>query len=277
MDYLQALRVNMAVSGYSKSSMGTYVKQARLFMDFVKKEMVDVVESDIKDYLFFLLDIKKNNINSVCTTFYSLRYFFRNVVRSDCMEELKSPKGFRRCPSVLSVEEVKQLVDACMTLTEECVVGILYGCGLRSAELRSLHKKDINFDRQTLHIRETKSRIDRFVPIPDVLVPKLRRLLRFSPTSTVYVILSCYNRPYTEVGLYILIQKIALRSGIDKKVYPHLLRHTFATHLLEQGVDIRTIQVLLGHKHLQSTEIYTHLSNTLLHSVKSPLDNLYTE
>jgi site-specific recombinase XerD len=179
----------------------------------------------------------------------------------------------------LSQEEVARLIDAARPPLHRTLLMTLYATGLRRAELARLKVSDIDSQRMVIHVRGGKGRKDRDVLLSPKLLDELRqhwRRLRRKPS--VWLFPSRYGRssdcPITPKGIYHACKEAARRAALQKVVYPHTLRHCFATHLLEAGADLRTIQVLLGHSDLKETTIYLHLSQRHLHATASPLDSL---
>lgn len=184
----------------------------------------------------------------------------------------------KKLPVVLSREEVQLLLSAPKLLKHRVMLGLLYGCGLRCGEVRNLRLKDLDFDRKMLHIRQGKGGKDRYVPLCDMLIRGLKKyLIAEKPTTW------CFNgndkegRPValSSRGVQWVVRQARQRSGIKKEVTTHVLRHTYATHLLEMGLDIMTLKDLLGHVDIQTTLIYLHVSHLDKQRAFSPLEKLY--
>ena len=185
----------------------------------------------------------------------------------------------KKLPVVLSREEVQLILSTPKLLKHRVMLGLLYGCGLRCGEVRNLRLKDLDFDRKMLHIRQGKGRKDRYVPLCDMLIRGLKKYLSSEKPTT-----WCFNGNDKEGkpvalsprGVQWVVRQARQRSGIKKEVTTHVLRHTYATHLLEMGLDIMTLKDLLGHVDIQTTLVYLHVSHLDKQRAFSPLEKLYT-
>lgn len=208
----------------------------------------------------------------------ALRFFYiKTLKKSWSIAETPYPKKDRRLPTILSQKEVEQLIHAARTQRERILLMTLYATGARNAELTHLKATDIDSQRMVVHIRGGKGRKDRDVMLSPKLLTALRTLWRYyHRKSSTWLFPSIYrkDRPIDTKTVWYACQKAAQRAGIQKRVHPHTLRHCFATHLLEAGTDLRTIQLLLGHQDLKETTVYLHLSQRHLNATASPLDAL---
>jgi site-specific recombinase XerD len=232
----------------------------------------------IREYQAELFKKRKLSANSVGQHLAALRFFYIKTLRKAwSLAETPYPKKTRRLPTILSREEVAQLLHAARTPGERIVLMTLYASGARNAELTHLKVSDIDSQRMVVHIRGGKGRKDRDVMLSPKLLVALRTHWRYyHRQSSTWLFPSNYrkDRPIDTKTVWYACQKAAQRAGIQKRVYPHLLRHCFATHLYEAGADLRAIQVLLGHEHLKDTLLYVHLAIQRLNSTASPLDSL---
>jgi len=235
----------------------------------------------VRDYQVHLLRERKLKPNTVVVRLAALRFLFVQVLKRPwTVAETPYPKHPDALPTVLSQEEVARLIDAALTPLHKVVLMTLYATGLRRAELTQLQVSDIDTQRMEIHVRGGKGRKDRDVMLSPVLLDALRqywRTLQRKPRRWLFPggrWHSDVERPMTDKVVWYACQQAARRAGIDKRVHPHTLRHSFATHLLEAGVDLRTIQLLLGHGDLKATTIYLHLSHRHLQATASPLDAL---
>jgi site-specific recombinase XerD len=236
----------------------------------------------IREYQAELFQKQKLATPTVRQRLAALRFFYiKTLKKAWSLEETPYPKTTRRLPTILSQEEVARLIDAARPPLHRTLLMTLYATGLRRAELARLKVSDIDSQRMVIHVRGGKGRKDRDVLLSPKLLDELRqhwRRLRRKPS--VWLFPSRYGRssdcPITPKGIYHACKEAARRAALQKVVYPHTLRHCFATHLLEAGADLRTIQVLLGHSDLKETTIYLylHLSQRHLHATASPLDSL---
>jgi site-specific recombinase XerD len=181
-------------------------------------------------------------------------------------------------PAILTVEEVARLIDSARNLLDRTMLMVLYSTGMRNSEMRNLQVKDIDSKAMLIHIQHGKGGRDRYVPLSSKLLETLREYWRWMKPKTWLFPGTIHNlradKPITPKVVWDACKFAAKRAGIEKRVYAHLLRHSYATHLLEAGADLRTIQLLLGHVKLEHTVIYLHLSRRHLQAVPNPLDTM---
>jgi integrase/recombinase XerD len=234
----------------------------------------------IRQYQAHLFGQRKLAPSTVTQRLAALRFFYIKTLRKPwSIAETPYPKKVQRLPIILSPEEVAQLIDSALTPFHRILLMTLYATGVRRAELARLKITDIDSRRMIIHIQGGKGRKDRDVMLSQTLLEALReywRRLRRKPTHWLFPGGRSHtsNRHISPKTAWHACEKAARRSGIRKKIHPHTLRHCFATHLLEAGADLRTIQVLLGHRDLEETTIYLHLSQRHLNATASPLDSL---
>jgi len=266
---LAYLYKDMCAQGFLSKTKKTYLAVFKGFDRFLGEE-IEIKNSsveDVKNYLAYLNKKGHSNIslNLVISGIKFAYSCFGKVL------DIKRPKKEKHLPSVLSKEEVREILNVDMNPKHRLILRTIYGLGLRISELRNLKPEHIEFDRNMVLIKNAKGAKDRYVKLPEGLREELKAFIKLNKGEHVF-----FGRS-KKINLK-TIQKIfenALRkSGVKKKSSCHTLRHSFATHLLENGVDIRIIQKLLGHSKLETTQIYTHVSNFQLQNIKSPLDNL---
>ena len=234
----------------------------------------------IREYQAELFQKRKLSPNSVIRHLAALRFFYiKTLKRSWSVVETPYPKWVFRLPTILSQEEVTQLIDAALTPYHRTVLMTLYATGVRRNELTHLRVSDIDSQRMVVRIEGGKGRKDRDVMLSPKLLEELRahwRRLQRKPSSWLFPGNRDHrgDQPIDTKTVWNACKQAAKRAGIKKHVHPHTLRHSFATHLLEAGADLRTIQILLGHRDLEETTIYLHLSERHLNATASPLDSL---
>lgn len=218
--------------------------------------------------------------NSVTRHLAALRFFsIKTLKRAWSIAETPYPKWVLHLPTILSQEEVAQLIDAALTPFHRTLLMTLYATGARRAELTHLKVADVDSKRMVIRIQGGKGRKDRDVMLSAKLLEELRahcHRLRRRPITWVFPGNHHHrgDQPIDTKTVWYACKEAAKRAGIQKDVHPHTLRHSFATHLLEAGADLRTIQILLGHRDLEETTIYLHLSQRHLNATASPLDSL---
>jgi len=234
----------------------------------------------IREFQAELFQKRKLSPNSVVRHLAALRFFYiRTLKRSWSIAETPYPKWVFHLPTILSQEEVAQLIDAALTPYHRTLLMTLYATGARRAELTHLKVSDIDSQRMVIRIQGGKGRKDRDVMLSPKLLHELRahwHRLRRRPITWLFPGNRHHSgdQPIDTKTVWHACKKAAKRAGIRKVVHPHTLRHSFATHLLEAGADLRTIQILLGHRDLEETTIYLHLSERHLNATASPLDSL---
>jgi len=265
---LKELEENLLLRNYSKETIKGYLIHVKKYLEssFSQENKINA-ESAKK---FILLELKKKEPSSVSHAIFALEYFFKNVLNESL--NIPKPKRNKKIPKILTKEEIKKMIDATSNIKHKLIIKTLYGCGLRVSEIVNLKKQDINFNESLLHIKLAKGKKDRFVKIPEKLNEELESYCKLADGE----ILFSSNRggKLTKKTIGKVVDNAAVKAEIKKEVYPHLLRHSFATHLLESGVDLRVIQKLLGHADIKTTQIYTQISQASIKNIKMPLDSL---
>jgi site-specific recombinase XerD len=266
---------------YAQSTIRAYIRTVEHFARHFHRSPDQLGAEHIRQYQAAMFRTWKLAPNTVTQRLAALRFFYIQVLkRAWSVAETPYPKKVLHLPEILSQQEVARLIDAAETPFQRILVMTLYATGARRAEVAHLKVGDIDSERMVVHICGGKGRKDRDVMLSPALLEALRmywRGLRHKPTLWLFPGNRRHtsNRPVTTKVLWTACQQAALRAGLERKhIHPHTLRHCFATHLLEAGADLRTIQVLLGHRDLEETTIYLHLSKKHLRATASPLDML---
>jgi integrase/recombinase XerD len=265
---------------YSQSTVRTYIKTIEDLARYFKRPPDQLGPNHLRQYQAYLFRDRKLAPNTVIQRTAALRFFFVGTLRRPwAIAETPYPRKTFRLPKVLSPEQVSRLIAAAPTLFYRVLLMTLYATGLRRAELTHLRVSDINKERMVIHVKGGKGRKDRDVMLSPKLLAELEcylRGLRRPPELWLFP----GNRwhtgkmPTTSKVIWEACREAATRAGLGDEIHPHTLRHCFATHLLESGADLRTIQLLLGHRDLEETTLYLHLSNPRLNATASPLDKL---
>lgn len=226
------------------------------------KAYINVVKRFLKSGMEpreFLLEFYTDKSRSTMRqAYFALKFFYQNVLHERFDEEIPLAKKKEKLPVVLSREEVKRVIYNTKNIKHRLVLMFLYYAGMRLNEVRNIKWKDIDFERELIHIKIAKGEKERVV----FLHPELKKTLEFYGVKNHgYVLQSQRGKKYSPKSIQLIVKHAAKREKIKKNVTPHTMRHSFATHLLEGGADIRYIQQLLGHKHLKTTQIYTHVAN----------------
>jgi site-specific recombinase XerD len=276
---LQCLRDELVRRDYAPSTIRSYIQIVRTFRQHSGGCLGRLTPAQLRRYHLFLLEERRLAIGTVVTQICALRFFCRYVLkRRDVREDLPYPKERLRLPVVLSPDEVQRLIAGAKNLYHRTLLLTLYGAGLRRRELCQLKVRDIDSQRMVLRVEQGKGGRDRDVPLSRTLLTALREYYRWMRPHT-YLFPGTQHgwrtdAPITAKVVWEAVQYAKRRAGIDKRVTPHTLRHTYATHLLEAGADLRTIQLLLGHADLSHTTVYLHLSRRHLQAAPNPLEQL---
>lgn len=273
------LKRSVELSGKSQSTLTNYARCLAHTALHFKCSPLELDEEQILDYLHVLKSRHKTPSDSFFKhTVYGLRYAYRIYGMKEKQIVLPCIERPKKLPVVLSCNEVKQLLKAPKLLKHRLVLAMLYGCGLRCFELRNLQLKDLDFDRRMLHIRQGKGRKDRYVPLSEMQIRGLKRYICAENPVT-----WCFNGNDREgkpvalsaMGVQWIVREARKHSGIQKEITTHSLRHSYATHLLEMGLDIMSVKELLGHADIQTTLTYLHVAQLGRQKPFSPLERLY--
>lgn len=260
---------------YSEQTIKSYENHIRNFLLFYYDKEIEMITNEDVQYFNYERMIKRKTSHSYQNQFITSLKLFLNVVTQTKIDihEIERAKGSRRLPHVFSKKEIEQIISSTQNLKHKTMLLLTYGCGLRRSEIGNLLIPDINSDRKLMLIRNAKGKKDRFVPISNKLIESIRVYYKmYKPQK--YLFETKPGVPYPSETAYKVFKNALEKSGIKKKVGIHTLRHSYATHLLENGTDLRYIQEILGHKSSKTTEIYTHVSNQNLSNINSPADDL---
>jgi len=272
---LERFKMYLKSRRYSESTIKTYTEALRVFLKFnSNKELKDICNQDLLQFNNeYILEnqLSASYQNQVVN---AIKLFFSKVEHTSLdIELIHRPKRPHLLPNVLSKEEVSLILSAPRNLKHRCMLSLIYSCGLRRSELLGLKLKDIDSQRNVVYIRQSKGRKDRIVPLSPKILIRLKEYYKtYKPQE--YLFEGQQGGKYSEKSLESVLKQALQRSKVDKPASLHWLRHSYATHLLESGTDLRFIQELLGHNSSKTTEIYTHVSTKSLLSIKSPFDDL---
>ena len=263
---------------YSQRTIRYYLRFVERFAKHFGKSPDQLGPEHLRSYQAYLLKERKLCPGSVENHVAALRFFFiRTLHRHQFRQFLPYPKVRRKLPNILSQEEVTRLINASSNLFQRTLLMVLYGTGMRRAELARLKIADIDSQRMVIHVVDGKGHKDRDLPLSPTLLETLRAYWRWLKPRT-YLFPSRMHRgseqPISDKAVWHACTKAGEKAGIRKPTGPHLVRHSWATHLLEAGTDLRTIQLLLGHEDLETTARYLHLSQKHLNQVANPIEEL---
>lgn len=271
-EFLEKLRIELKISKNSAYTLRNYTNANKLLLEFTGKVPDEINEDDIK--LFMSEKISDKASTSVILFLSAVRYAYLNILKKDPTFNIKRPKREKKIPAVLTKEEVRKMLESCETKKSKLMLSLLYATGMRVSEITNLKVNDLQFEEKIGYIKQAKGKKDRIFNIPNFLEEELKNYIVDNKKKDHDFVFSGLNGKLTERTIQKIVQGVIKKTDIKKQVHPHTLRHSFATHLLEKGVDIRKIQELLGHSDLSTTQIYTHISSEELKKIQSPLDSL---
>lgn len=275
----------ISVLGRSRSTFENYARHVASISLHYGKLPTDLDPEQVEEYLFML---QKRSQTPSQTYFKHTVYGLRFLLKSEGLpyEYLHLPeiKKEKKLPIVLSKPEVWRLLKACQLLKHKLLIGLLYGCGLRCLEVRSVRLCDLDFDRKQLKVVQGKGKKDRYVPLSEHLIRGLKKYIETEKPQE-YLFNGQpmgraggdFDSRYSQRGVQWVVKQACKRAQISKEVHVHTLRHTFATHLLEDGLDILSIKNLLGHEDIETTMIYLQIAQIETHKIFSPLDTLFEQ
>jgi integrase/recombinase XerD len=260
---------------YSESTTVCYLRHVAEFAQHFGRSPAHLGAEEIKQFQLYLVQEKKVAWATYIQATAALRFLYvKTLGQSFMAEKIPYPKRPKHLPTVLSQEEIERLLNAVRSLKHRALLMTLYGAGLRVSEACRLTIDDIDSSRMVIHVRQAKGKKDRDVMLSPVLLETLRQYWRGSRGKPWLFPGYAPDKPITTKAVFLMVQSAAARAKIAKTVSPHTLRHSFATHLLESGTDLRTIQLLLGHADMRTTIIYLRVSQHHIRKIVSPLDRL---
>jgi integrase/recombinase XerD len=260
---------------YSSKTIRLYLRHVAEFAKHFHRSPDQLGAEDIRQYQLFLIQEKKLAWSSYNQIVCALRFFYaKTLQRAFLLQEIPFPRMEQRLPTILSPEEVAKILTVPPHLKTRALLMTIYAAGLRRSEAAHLQVNDIDSARMTITVRQGKGQKDRLVMLSPVLLQTLRQYWRHNKPKQWLFPGENPDQPISDNDVFAVFQNAVRRAGITKKVSPHSLRHSFATHLLESGTNLRTIQILLGHRSLKTTARYLHVSQQHVRATASPLDGL---
>lgn len=263
------------IKNYSVKTEKLYLHHLNLFLDYVSSsKIVNINEKTLLDYFDHLKQNKNFSYSSMKQALASVRFLFLDVLKKeidfDFFIKMKKPNSL---PNILTTEEVKNIINSIVNLKHRAIISTIYSCGLRISEAVNLKISDVDSSAMTIKIVNAKGKNDRIVMLSEKLLELLREYFKEYKPKT-YLFEGQFGEKYSARSIQQIFNNAVKKIKIKKKVTVHTLRHSFASHLLDNGTDIRFIQELLGHKHLSTTQIYTHINPASVKKIKSPFDSL---
>lgn len=271
--FLRRVRSELRIRKYRTRTVSGYLGVLRRFFAQMRLRPRDVVRAHIVEYLELMADEDRSS-SSMSTTLAALRFAFDMLCGREVTVALAIPRQRKRSPVVLSAKEVQRLLWAATSIRDKALVALLYASGLRVGEVVALRWFDLDFDRRTVRVVNGKGQKDRYAPLATSLEPLMRRWRRYCGTSDFVFPSRDRGRHTSRRTAQRVVESAVLVAGIEKPVTCHTLRHTFATHALENGANLASVQMMLGHARVETTRIYTHVALLEGSQQESPLDRL---
>ncbi len=264
----------LTISGRSDRTIESYtlaISQLSLYFDL---SPLDLTENQLEEYLYHL---KKNKRGESAFKFaiYALRSLYRNFGKTELRTKLPSMSRSKKLPVVLSMAECRKLIKYPLKLRDRFMIAFFYSSGLRIAELSNLKIEDVDKERMQIHVRQGKGKKDRYVPLSRFIGESLDKYIKIVNPQKYLFNSTKPGKQFSVRGIQRVIHATTLASGIKKEVTSHTLRHTYATHLLENGVDLLTIKNVMGHERIETTMLYLHVAKPIASVFKNPLDVLF--
>jgi site-specific recombinase XerD len=267
--YLEQTKNELRLRNYSPKTIESYLNCLQNYFNFKKINLDKIDENNIKT---FLLNKQDKNYAPQTINLYlnAIKFFYRDVLKNYHKINIKFAKRTKKLPIVLSRQEIETIISSIKNLKHKLIIALAYGSGMRVSEVINLKVKDINLNELTIHIKNAKGKKDRLTIFPEKIKNDLQILIQ-EKSSDNYVFISERGGKLSERTLQKIFENGLKNANIKKDATFHSLRHSFATHLLENGVDVRYVQELLGHQNIRTTQIYTQVTNPNIRKIKSPL------
>jgi len=274
-DLITKYEHRLTLKNYSENTLRAYLSGLNIFLDYVKANQISSITPKVLDTYFHYCKKELNYSYSMMKQLLaSVKFLYKEVLQEEIDFKFKiTMKKPSRIPVVLSVQEVQRLLNSFTNIKHKAIFTLCYSAGLRVGEILNLKVKDVDSDRMQIRIEQGKGQKDRYSILSEKVLGLLREYVKeYQPKE--YLFEGQGGGQYSSSSIQALMRRHKKKCGITKKATPHTLRHSFATHLLDNGTDTRFIQELLGHKHLSTTQIYTHVSSRSMKDVKSPIEDL---
>lgn len=272
---IEKLKQQLQLFGYSNNTMRTYIQDFAQFLYFLQnKPAINCTILEVQNYLLYCINTLKLTENTLHSRINGIKFYYEKVLKQpQLLLDLPRPKKQKILPKALNITEVKSLLDHTENLKHNTILKLIYGMGLRVSEIINIKIAHIDSTSMRVFIEKGKGKKDRYANLPETILPQLREYYKtYLPKE--YLFEGQYGGAYSVRSVQQIFKEATIRAKIIKKVGVHSLRHSFATHLLENGTDVRFIQDLLGHNNIKTTLIYTQVTDNSLRKITSPLDFL---
>jgi len=273
--YLNQTRDELKLRNYSPQTIKSYLGCLADFLESPAGDGAGLARANLDFIRAFLLKKQSKDLSAQTINLYlnAIKFFYREIIKSDEEIDLKFAKRAKKLPIVLSAKEISAIIASIKNPKHKLLIALSYGAGLRVSEIVNLKVKDVNPEELTIHLKQAKGQKDRITLLPEKLKMDVLAMTSFKESDD-YVFASERGGKLSKRTAQKIFENALRKTNIKKEATFHSLRHSFATHLLENGVDVRYVQELLGHQNIRTTQIYTHVTNPAIRNIKSPLDNL---
>ncbi len=272
-EFLDKHEIELKISKSSKYTIKNYLRANIELLDFCKKSPDEITIDEVKKLM--AEKISERASSSVILFLAAVKFAYFSILHRNPTEGIKRPQKEKKIPIVLTKDEIKKILESFQNEKSKLMISLIYSCGFRVSELINLKINDLDFNEKIGYVRQAKGKKDRPFNIPSFLLMDLKKQAEKQKQDSQEYFFTGKKGRLTDRNIQKIVRVAAKRAGIGKPVHTHTLRHSFATHLLENGVDIRKIQLLLGHSDISTTQIYSHVSTEELKKIPSPIDNLY--
>ncbi len=275
-EILKKFENELNIIGYSQKTIETYLIYLNLFADYIKKDLKEVSSDDIVNFLSHLKTNKKSGSATMNLVLSAIKHFYNEFLKQNILINIKLPKKAKKIPVVLTHKEIKDLIDNTSNYRNKLIIEFMFSTGVRVSECVNMKVTDLNFDEYTGNVIRGKGNKDRVIILSKKWVVDYKKYIeeRNKKVKSEYLFCSDSGNPLSVDTIQKFLKISAKKAGITKSISPHKLRHSFATSLLENDVNIRYIQQLLGHANLNTTQIYTKVNTNKLKEIENPLDNI---
>jgi len=275
LDVASAISRECRRRGYSERTIESYTSCVVKFIEYTRKTADILSKQDALNFLLYLKEEKKVAGNTLNVYHMAIRFFLEDIMRKNMKLNIKYSKRPTKFPEFLTKEETKMLIGKILNWKHRLMIEVIYGGGLRVSELLNLKISDLRINESYGFIRRGKGRKDRIFVLSKVCIDKIKNLIEMEKLNDYdYLFLTNRRERYSERSVQEIIKRAALLSGIKKNVHCHTLRHSFATHLIQNGASLNEVQTMLGHKSPETSMIYVHMASPNMINIKSPLDSL---
>ncbi|MFQ6115117.1 MAG: tyrosine-type recombinase/integrase [bacterium] len=275
---IEKMQQDMAIQNYSPRTIEAYLWHVKQFTQFYSQSLDNIGEEEIRKYLYHIKTVRNFSSSNLSQAFSAIKFLFRETLNMPVeLKTLKGPRHPKKLPVVLSQDEVKQIFDAVGNLKHQLILMTTYSAGLRLSEATHLKVSDVDSKRMLIRVEQGKGKKDRYTLLSEPLLYRLRDYWRhYRPRFWLFPG-NDPNKPISDTSVQRVFQRARQKAGIHKPASVHTLRHSFATHLLEQGVDLFTIKELLGHSTIITTLQYLHLQQNKRSTIVNPIDHMLEE